>query len=59
MGELRFGKRLRQFFWAPDPKSEIRDEMDHHLALLVRDLVARGMTRADAEQEAQRRFGVR
>lgn len=59
MGELRFGKRLRQFFWTPDPGSEIREEVDHHVELIVRELVAAGMKRNDAEAEARRRFGTR
>jgi predicted permease len=58
MGELHFGRRLRQFFWKPDPAAEIREEVSHHVELIVRELVTRGMSRAEAEAEATRRFGA-
>jgi len=44
------------------PRSDIRaaveDEIDSHLALLTADLVARGLTPAEARREAEREFGA-
>lgn len=40
-----------------DLDREIDEELASHLALRIEWLVARGMPRADAEQEARRRFG--
>jgi putative ABC transport system permease protein len=59
MSDLHFGRRLRQFFWKPDPATEIREEVDHHIELIVRELMAKGMARSEAEAEARRRFGTR
>jgi predicted permease len=36
---------------------EVREELDFHLAMLVRELVEGGMSAEEAEREASRRFG--
>jgi predicted permease len=36
---------------------EVREELDFHLAMVVRELVAGGMSEDEAEREARRRFG--
>ncbi len=41
----------------PSVGDEVREELDFHLAMVVRELVAVGMGEAEAEREARRRFG--
>jgi putative ABC transport system permease protein len=40
-----------------DVEREVEDELDHHFALEVRDLVAGGLGPDEARREAERRFG--
>jgi len=54
---LGFGARLRGFWWKPEPDREVDDEFAHHLELLVREGIARGLTRENALAEARARFG--
>src|SRR6185436_11210143 len=54
--------RLRRVFRLPTTRGRIRDEVDSelqfHLEGRVEDLMEReGLSRADAEREARRRFG--
>lgn len=55
---LSFGARLRGFWWKPDPAREVDDEFTHHLELLTREGMARGLSREDAVVEARKRFGT-
>jgi predicted permease len=49
---------LRYFaFWKRDPRRDATDEIRFHLDMRVKDLVARGMPRDQAEQQAEREFG--
>ncbi len=41
----------------PSVEREVDEEFGHHLEMRIRDLVAAGWTRDDAEREARRRFG--
>jgi hypothetical protein len=41
----------------PSVGDEVREELDFHLAMVVRELVAGGMSEEEAEREARRRFG--
>ena len=49
---LSFGARLRGVWWKPDPAREVDDEFAHHLELLTREGMARGLSREDALTEA-------
>lgn len=40
-----------------DPRTEVREELEHHLELCTRELMDEGWPRAEAEAEARRRFG--
>lgn len=42
---------------APDVHAEVREELEGHLALRVRDNLARGLTPREAQDEAARRLG--
>ena len=44
-------------FWQPSVDEEVRGEIDFHLEMRTRDLVARGLTPEAARAEALRRFG--
>lgn len=55
---LRFGARLRGFWWKPDPAREVKEEFAHHLELLIQEGMARGLARDAAEAEARMRFGA-
>lgn len=44
-------------FWRASSTADVHDEMTFHLAAAVDELVARGMSRADARELALRRFG--
>ena len=58
MPELgRFARELRARLWKPSVREEVRDEIDAHLEMLERDLVARGLT-PDAARAAARGSGV-
>ncbi len=41
----------------PTVEREVDEEFDHHVEMRVRDLVAEGWSREDAQREAERRFG--
>lgn len=54
------GKRKRSMEGRVVPPSvdrEVDEELDHHQAMIVRDLVAEGWSEKDAEAEAMRRLG--
>ena len=54
---------MKRLFRLPFSRDRVRrdvdNELDFHLAGRIEELVARGMSRADAELEARRRFGDR
>ena len=43
--------------FAPDAKTEVREELDFHVTMLTRQYVARGMSAGDAREAALRRMG--
>ena len=43
--------------FAPDAATEVREELDFHLAMLTREYEARGLSVADARAAALRRLG--
>ncbi len=58
MPELgRFARELRARFWKPTVEDEVRDELAHHVEMLERDLVARGLDPAAARRAAREKFG--
>ncbi|HJU74802.1 MAG TPA: permease prefix domain 1-containing protein, partial [Gemmatimonadaceae bacterium] len=50
-------RRLRGHAWPVSIDDEVDGEIATHLTMLTRDLVAKGMSEADARAEALRRFG--
>jgi predicted permease len=44
-------------FIRPDPKTNVNDELGFHIERLTSDLIARGLTPAQARAEALRKFG--
>ena len=48
---------LRDAFNRGDVDPEVKEELNHHIAMRVAENLAAGMTPAEAEQEARRRFG--
>ena len=49
---------LRYFaFWRRDPRHDARDEIGFHLDMRIRDLMAAGVARGDAERRARVEFG--
>lgn len=44
-------------FWGPDPAADVDDEFAFHIDARVAELVARGMSPAEARREALRGFG--
>ncbi len=44
-------------FFAPDPKTNVRDELGFHMESLTSDLIARGLSPQQARAEAMRKFG--
>ena len=44
-------------FIRPDPKTNVNDELGFHIERLTSDLIARGLTPAQARAEAMRKFG--
>lgn len=44
-------------WWRPPVEEEVRDEFGFHLEMRVRDLIAEGLSPAEARAEAIRRFG--
>ncbi len=58
MPELgRFSRELRARLWKPSVESEVRDELAHHLDMMVRDLVAQGVAPDEARRRAEAKFG--
>lgn len=53
--EPRWRRYLR--FWRSDIDADVDDELRFHLEMRVRDLMADGMSRDEAEAAAQTRFG--
>lgn len=57
------GRRMRRLFslgiLRSDAASEVTEELEFHLDETVRSLMASGLSRDEAEQEAERRFGDR
>jgi predicted permease len=53
----RFARELRGRLWQPSVDEEVRRELDFHIEMLERDLVARGLDPAAAREEARARFG--
>ncbi len=54
---LRFGRRLREFWWHPSVDREVTDELDFHVEMRTRELVTKGMDPDAARAEATRRLG--
>ena len=54
---LRFGRRLREFWWRPTVDREVADELSFHVEMRTRELVAKGMDPAAARVAAARRLG--
>ena len=58
MPELgRFARELRARLWKPPVEEEVRTELQHHLDMLERDLVAGGADPAAARAAARAKFG--
>ena len=58
MPELgRFARELRGRFWKPSVDEEVRSELEYHVEMLERDLIARGMDPATARAAAREKFG--
>src|SRR4051812_17193423 len=53
--EPMFRRYLR--FWRADPRCDVDDELDFHLAMRTEDFQHDGMSRADAERATRERFG--
>jgi putative ABC transport system permease protein len=54
---MKFGQRLRSRFWKVRVEEEVDSELSFHVEMRARELVARGMSPADAREAAIRRFG--
>jgi hypothetical protein len=55
---MRGGRRVfRRLLRLGDVGRDVEDELRFHFENVVEELVAQGMTREDAEVEADRRFG--
>src|SRR5581483_795256 len=48
---------FNRVFWRPPVADEVDEELEFHLEMRARDLVARGMPPEDARRDAERRFG--
>jgi predicted permease len=57
MPRIEFGRRLRSRFWRLTPREEVDSEIRFHLDMRARELEARGLSPAQAHEEAARRFG--
>lgn len=58
MPELgRYARELRARLWKPDVRDEVASEIQTHIDMLEEDLVRQGMSRPEAREQAQRRFG--
>lgn len=56
-GDMKFGRSLRSVFWRGRVEDEVDAELDFHIEMKTRELVARGMDPASARALAVRRFG--
>ena len=54
---MTFGKRLRSRIWRGSVADEVDAELEFHVEMRVRELVARGMSASDARRAAIGRFG--
>jgi predicted permease len=54
---MRFGTRLRSALWRDRIEDEVDSELDFHVEMRARELIARGMSPTDAREAAIRRFG--
>lgn len=54
---VRLGRRVRAWIFEPTPREEVDEELDFHVAMVVRQRVAEGWSREQAVREAERRFG--
>ena len=54
---MAFGKRLRSPFWRESVDREVDDELQFHVEMRTRELIARGIDAASARQAALQRFG--
>jgi predicted permease len=58
MPELgRFTRELRALLWKPSVDEEVRSELDYHIEMLERDLIAGGADPAAARAAARAKFG--
>lgn len=58
MPELgRFSRELRARLWKPSVDDEVRDEMAHHLDMMMQDLLAQGVAPDEARRRAEAKFG--
>src|SRR6185437_7058019 len=53
----RFFRRLRLLCRRPELESNLREEMQQHIDLLIDDLISRGVPAEEARLAALRRFG--
>ncbi|MEJ7810103.1 MAG: ABC transporter permease [Gemmatimonadaceae bacterium] len=53
----RVGRHLKSLIWRETIAEQVDAELDFHIEMLTRELMARGMTREAARGEAVRRFG--
>ncbi|MBW3533687.1 MAG: ABC transporter permease [Gemmatimonadetes bacterium] len=54
---LRLGRRVRALLFPPPVEVEVDEELEHHVRMRARDLVAEGWDEDAARREALRRFG--
>ncbi|MEX2048308.1 MAG: ABC transporter permease, partial [Gemmatimonadota bacterium] len=54
---LRLGRRVHAWLFRPSSREEVEDEMDFHVAMRVREYVARGMGEEEARRLAEARLG--
>jgi hypothetical protein len=54
---MSFGQRLRSRFWRPKVEDEVDAELDFHVEMRTRELIAQGMDPAAARTAAVGRFG--
>jgi predicted permease len=54
---LRLGRRVRAWLFRPSAREEVADEIEFHLAMRVREYVARGMDEGEARRLAEARLG--
>ncbi len=57
MAKLEFGRRLRQLWWRPSVADEVEAEVQFHLDMRIKELIARGLSPDAARAEAMARLG--